>query len=212
MQNGLPYLDILIFGIIAVFLIFRLKNILGTKSGYEDTEFKKDDKKNDFSNIISLDTKTEKQDYDNLNKEIAIIHKIDKNFDEKGFLAGSETFFKMVLEGFVEGNLVKVNEFIKPSVLKNFNIAIKDRNKEKETLVINLKSINKTKILSSKKTKTTLQISVSFESIQIKALKDKEQNLIDGDLTKEILVKDIWIFERKIDYKSLNWTLIETKS
>ena len=45
MQNGLPYLDILIFAIIAVFLIFRLKNILGTKSGFEDTNYKKTTKK-----------------------------------------------------------------------------------------------------------------------------------------------------------------------
>ena len=36
MQNGFPYLDILIFGVIAIFLIFRLKNILGTKTGLED--------------------------------------------------------------------------------------------------------------------------------------------------------------------------------
>ena len=33
MQNSFPYLDILIFGVIAIFLIFRLKNILGTKTG-----------------------------------------------------------------------------------------------------------------------------------------------------------------------------------
>ena len=42
MQNGLPYLDILIFAIIAVFLIFRLKNILGTKSGFEDSNLQKE--------------------------------------------------------------------------------------------------------------------------------------------------------------------------
>ena len=42
MQNGLPYLDILIFAIIAIFLIYRLKNILGTKTGLEDSNFNKD--------------------------------------------------------------------------------------------------------------------------------------------------------------------------
>ena len=40
MQNGLPYLDILIFAIIAIFLVFRLKNILGTKSELDETKIK----------------------------------------------------------------------------------------------------------------------------------------------------------------------------
>ena len=66
--------------------------------------------------------------------------------------------------------------------------------------------------MSSEISKTALRISVIFESFPIKALKDKDNNIIDGDLNKEILVKDIWVFERKINYSNLNWTLIETKS
>ena len=118
----------------------------------------------------------------------------------------------MVLDAFVEGNLDKVREFIKPSVLKNFNFVIKERNKESDILTINLKTISKTEIFSSEISKTVLRISVLFESFQIKALKDKDNKLIDGDLNKEILVKDIWVFERKINYSNPNWTLIETKS
>ena len=212
MQNGLPYLDILIFAIIAVFLIFRLKNILGTKTGFEDSSFNKNKTENNIAKVVSIDTKKTTQSNDKENKETLKIKEIDKTFDHIQFIEGSQIFFKMVLDAFVEGNLDKVKEFIKPSVLKNFNFAIKERKKESETLIINLKIINKTKIFSSEISKTVLRISVLFESFQIKALKDKDNNLIDGDLNKEILVKDIWVFERKINYSNPNWTLIETKS
>ena len=212
MQNGLPYLDILIFAIIAVFLIFRLKNILGTKTGFEDTNFKKDITEANLSHEISINTKNTTQKQNNLDKEIIKIKKTDKTFDNIQFIDGSKTFFKMVLEAFVKGNLDNVKEFIKPSVLKNFNLVIKERNKESETLIINLKAINKTEILSSEISKTALRINVIFESMQIKALKDKDNNLIDGDLNKEILVKDIWVFERKVTNLNPNWTLIETKN
>ena len=212
MQNGLPYLDILIFAIIAVFLIFRLKNILGTKTGFEDSNFNKNKTENNIANVVSIDTKKTTQSNDKENKETLKIKEIDKTYDHIQFIEGSQIFFKMVLDAFVEGNLDKVKEFIKPSVLKNFNFAIKERNKESETLIINLKTINKTEIFSSEISKTVLRISVLFESFQIKALKDKDNNLIDGDLNKEILVKDIWVFERKINYSNPNWTLIETKS
>ena len=212
MQNGLPYLDILIFAIIAVFLIFRLKNILGTKTGFEDSNFNKNKTENNIADVVSIDTKKTTQSNDKENKETLKIKEIDKTYDHIQFIDGSQIFFKMVLDAFVEGNLDKVKEFIKPSVLKNFNSVIKERNKESETLIINLKSINKTEIFSSEINKTVLRISVLFESFQIKALKDKDNNLIDGDLNKEILVKDIWVFERKINYSNPNWTLIETKS
>ena len=212
MQNGLPYLDILIFAIIAVFLIFRLKNILGTKTDFEDSSFNKNKTENNIAKVVSIDTKKTTQNNDKENKETLKIKEIDKTFDHIQFIEGSQIFFKMILDAFVEGNLDKVKEFIKPSVLKNFNSVIKERNKESETLIINLKSINKTEIFSSEINKTVLRISVLFESFQIKALKDKDNNLIDGDLNKEILVKDIWVFERKINYSNPNWTLIETKS
>ena len=55
MQSGLPYLDILIFGVIAVFLILRLKNILGSKTGYDSSNIELG--KNHFAplwNTVSL--------------------------------------------------------------------------------------------------------------------------------------------------------------
>ena len=56
------------------------------------------------------------------------------------------------------------------------------------------------------------EISVIFESLQVRALVDKDGKIIDGDREKEILVTDEWIFERKTNENNPNWTLIETKS
>jgi len=209
MQNGLPYLDILIFAIIAIFLVFRLKNILGTKAELDETKVKKDNDTNNSSNVISIDKKQTKDEYD---KEVIKIQQIDKSFNKQEFLSGSEVFFKMVLDSFVLGNLDKVKDFIKPSILKNFNLVINERKKEKETLIIDIKSINKIELISATVSKANIKINVLFETFQIKALKDKTENIIDGDINEEILVKDIWVFERKIDDINPNYTLIETKS
>ena len=208
MQNGFPYLDILIFGVIAIFLIFRLKNILGTKTDFEDNGLKEKKQPKQFSNVVSL--KTNKNN--SVNEEIDKIVKVDSNFDTVDFLDGSKTFFEMVLKSFVSGNLDNVKDFIKPSVLKSFKGAIDDRNKENETLIIDLISVEKNKIVSSVITKSSIKINVVFETLQITALMDKNEKIIDGDTDKEILVKDEWIFEKKIKDQNPNWTLIETKS
>ena len=207
MQNGFPYLDILIFGVIAIFLIFRLKNILGTKTDFEDNGLKEKKQPKQYSNIVSL--KTNKN---NSNEEIDKITKVDSDFDVVNFLDGSKTFFEMVLKSFVSGNLDNVKDFIKPSVLKSFKGAIDDRNKENETFIIDLISVEKNKIVSSVITKSSIKINVDFETLQITALMDKNDKIIDGDTDKEILVKDEWIFEKKIKDQNPNWTLIETKS
>ena len=118
----------------------------------------------------------------------------------------------MVLEGFVSCNLDNIKNYIKPSVLNSFKKDIEERNKEKETLIIDLKSIEKNEIISINLTKTIIRISVVFESLQIRALLDKNGKIIDGDTNKEFLVKDEWTFEKKMASDNLDWTLIETKS
>ena len=207
MQNGFPYLDILIFGVIAIFLIFRLKNILGTKTGFEETNIsKKQD--NQFTNLVSLEAK--KNDLEN--KELNKILAVDPKFNISDFLNGSKNFFEMVLNSFVSGNLNNIKDFTKPSVLKSFKAAIDDRNKENETLIIDLKSIKENKIIKSTVTKSSIKINVKYVSSQIRVLMDKHEQIIDGDDKKEIIVKDEWVFERKIEDQNPNWTLIETKS
>ena len=99
-----------------------------------------------------------------ISNDLDKIKEIDQTFNADEFLSGSRTFFKMVLESFTNDNLEKVQNFIKPSVLESFKNAIDDRNKEEETLIIDLKSIDKNEILSHKITKTLIKINVIFES------------------------------------------------
>jgi predicted lipid-binding transport protein (Tim44 family) len=208
MQTSFPYFDIVIFGVIAVFLILRLKNILGTKTDIEDPNINKEQSGKKFSNVFPLKTNIN----DDSSNEVQKILKVDPQFNVDDFLSGSEMFFKMVLESFVNGNIDNIEEYTKPSVLKSFKNAINDRIKENEIEIIELNSIKKHEILSANITKTSIKIRVLFETLQIRALMDKDKKIIDGDKDNEILVKDEWVFERKINTNNNNWVLIETKS
>ena len=208
MQTSFPYFDIIIFGVIAVFLILRLKNILGTKTDIEDPNINKEQSGKKFSNVFPLKTNINNDP----SNEVQKIIKVDPQFNVADFLSGSEMFFKMVLESFVNGNIDNIEEYTKPSVLKSFKDAINDRIKENEIEIIELNSIKKHEILSVNVTKTSIKIKVLFETFQIRALMDKDKKIIDGDKDNEILVKDEWVFERKINTNNNNWVLIETKS
>ena len=207
MQSSFPYFDILIFGVIAVFLILRLRNILGTKTDTNDQGINKKETSKNFSNIVPFKEKKE-----GVLKDIEKILKVDPQFQVDDFLTGSKTFFKMLLESFANGNVENIAPYLKPSVLKSFKSAINERIKEKETEIIELNSIKKNEIRSVSITKTSIKISVFFESLQVRALMNKDSKVIDGDKDNEILVKDEWVFERKINSDNPNWVLVETKS
>ena len=208
MQLSLPFIDIIIFAIIAIFLVYRLKNILGQNSESNDQNNKIDIEKKNFTNVVKLgNTKLNTNEIRTNNDSIL---EIEPTFDEREFLKGAQNFFEMVINCFVKGNLKEIVNYIDVKLIKNFQSVIDERLAENESLKIEIIKMNSIQIKNFKKLKNFLRISVLFETEQVKVLKDKKGNIIDGDQNKSILVKDLWTFEKEIQSKDLNWKLVET--
>ena len=208
MQLSLPFIDIIIFAIIAIFLVYRLKNILGQNSDGNEQNNKINIGEKDFTNVVKLGNKQTGINPSKINKDS--IYKNDPTFSEKEFLKGAQNFFEMVIDCFVKGDLKNIGTYIDHKLMKNFQLVIDERLQEQETLKINIIKMNSIQIKDVKKLQNFLRISVLFESEQIKVLKDKKGKIIDGDQKNSILVKDLWTFEKKIQSKDLNWILVET--
>ena len=208
MQLSLPFIDIIIFAIIAIFLVYRLKSILGQNSDGNEQNNKIDIGKKDFTNVVKLGNRQSDANDKKTNKDSIISE--DPTFNEKEFLKGAKNFFEMVIDCFVKGDLKNIEMYIDNKLIKNFQLVIDERLQEEETLDINIIKMISIRIEDVKKLKNFLRVSVLFESEQIKFLKDKKGKIIDGDQKKSILVKDLWTFEKKIQSKDLNWILVET--
>ena len=208
MQLSLPFIDIIIFAIIAVFLVYRLKSILGQNSEGNENNNKIDIGEKDFSNVVKLGDKSSNLENTKASKDQ--IYKDDPSFKEKEFLEGAQNFFEMVIDSFVKGELKNIANYIDDKLIKSFQLVIDERLQEGESLKINIMKMNSIQIKDVKKLNNFLRISVLFESEQIKFLKDKKGKIIDGDQEKSILVKDLWTFEKQIESKDLNWILVET--
>ena len=206
MQFSLPFLDIIIFAIIAIFLVYRLKNILGQNSEGNEQNNQIDIGKKEFSNVVKLGH----LDSDKTKVGKSSISKIDPTFNEEEFLNGSQNFFYMVINSFVKGNLKDIVNYIDNKLIKSFQMVIDERLKEGESLKIEILKTKSIKIQDVKELKNFLRLSVLFETEQIKVLQDKKGKVIDGDPKKSILVKDLWTFEKEIKSKDMNWKLVET--
>ena len=91
MQQSLPFIDIIIFAIIAIFLVYRLKSILGQNSDGNEQNNKIDVGEKDFGNVVKLGKKQTDRYGTRLQKDI--IYKDDPTFNEKDFLKGAQNFF-----------------------------------------------------------------------------------------------------------------------
>ena len=208
MQLSLPFIDIIIFAIIAIFLVYRLKSILGQNSDVNEQNNKIDIGKKDFTNVVKLGNK--KSDVNETKIKKDALYSEDPTFNEKEFLKGAQNFFEIVIDCFVKGDLKNIKMYIDDKLIKNFQLVIDERLQEEESLKINIVKMISIQIKDVKKLNNFLRVSVLFESEQIKVLKDKKGKIIDGDQKKSILVKDLWTFEKKIQSRDLNWILVET--
>ena len=209
MQLSLPFLDIIIFAIIAIFLVYRLKSILGQNSEGNEQNNKVDIGEKNFTNVVKIGKKQLDVKKENTNKDLA--YSVDPTFNEKEFLKGAQNFFNMVIDCFVEGNLDNVKSYIDQRLYKNFQTVIDERLEDEESLKIDIIKMKLIEIKNVSKFKNKIRISVLFETDQIKVLKDKKGKIIDGDQKNSILVRDIWTFEREIKTEDLNWKLVETR-
>lgn len=225
------YLDILILAMLAAFIIFRLRSVLGRRTGNErppsdafsrsmESDKKSSDKKSrDRDNVVPLPERDEaakekpaKEPTTPLEKGIAAIQAADPSFDEAGFLDGAKGAFEMIVTSFAMGDLGKVKGFLAKDVYENFADAVEERLKAKETLETTVVGFKSATMMEAQLADRTAQVTVKFVSEQINATRDRNGAVVDGDPEKPIDVTDIWTFARDTRSRDPNWALVETSS
>ena len=207
MNSFFPFLDIIILGLLALFLGFRLKNLLGDRSGYgEDVNNLEtyNEKKPDNNNVINLNKKKIS------GEGLEVLKKGDPNFTEEEFIIGAKQAFKIIIEAFVDSDVEKLKPLIDYELLKSFTKSISEREARQEKQFVDIISINKLDIINISLIDNVASISIKIESEQIKYTIDKNDKIIDGNKEVSEIIKDKWVLERDTSSNNPNWKLVET--
>ena len=216
----MPFVDILIFAIIAIFLGIRLKNILGTRDGYEQTpeELHRTKAKTDDGQQTALSDKQAAKVVP-LHPEaltgsgVQAIKKADPSFQEDQFLQGAASAFAMVLNAFAEGDLSQLRRLLGYDLFNEFSESIRQRNADNESLSLEILSLDEVALISGELVDGIASVSVKFISQQSKKVFDGAGNeIIDDEGDDAQSVTDIWVFERDTQIDDPNWKLVETAS
>ena len=196
MSNSFGYLDIILLGMIAGFIILRLRSILGRKTGHESKVYPSF-AENKF-NIPNNEIKPFKQNLDTLEGK-----------DKKEFLRGAEIAYESILTSFSTGDLIKLKSLLSANMFSNFSEAIKSRNKEGIKSEFTFIGVKESSVEKYEKIKDNLFATVKFVAEVISVKKDKDNKIIEGNPDKIKFVTDSWKFTRNIKQKDLNWYLSE---
>ena len=195
MSNSFGYIDIILLGMIAGFIILRLRSILGRKTGHESKSYPSFAEKK-FS-VPKNDVKSVIHNHDTLEGK-----------NKKEFLKGAEIAYETILTSFANGDLKKLKSLLTAKMNINFSDAINARNKEKIISKFTFIGIQNSSVEEYKKDKNDLSATVNFTA-EVISVKMKDDKIIEGSPDKIKFVKDTWIFTRNINNKSPNWYLAE---
>ncbi len=222
MGNSFNLVEIILFAMLAAFLVYRLRSVLGKRTGNENRRPNifspgDNDADQDADNVIPLpDTRqaepTAVTPDTPLAAGLAQIKIADRSFDDTGFMKGAQAAFEMVIKAFSTGDGKTLNMLLSDDVYQDFANAIRQRELANQTLETTVVSIESTDLLEAEMQDSIAMVTIKFVSEQIKATLDENDEVVDGDQSLVITVTDIWTFARDTRSDNPNWKLVATRS
>ena len=227
-----------IFALLALFVLFKLRSVLGARTGTERPPFdpfnrpKPDESKiappAPAGNVINLpgaalpaaaaekpaaasnswDAFAEKQAWPGLTD----ISGADGSFSAPGFLNGAKSAYETIVCAFAGGDLKILAPLLATDVYDGFQGAISARESRGEKIETTFVSIEKAVITDAQLRGSAAQVTVRFLSKLITATRDREKKIIDGNPEKVADITDVWTFARDAKSRDPNWKLIATET
>ncbi len=234
MNEGFQFFDIILFAMVAAFLVLRLRSVLGRRTGHQprppDNMTQRRMDSDSEGNVIELPDRSgadrtgvedadedaaedvEIAGLDPLAAGLKRIRAADPSFDAGDFAAGARSALELIVHAFATGDTGTLRSLLNDEVYENFQQAITSRLQAAETLETTVIGIKTAEILEASMSGRNAIVAVKFVSEQVNVIRDAEGGVIDGDPNHVADVTDIWTFSRNTRSQDPNWKLIETRS
>ena len=215
------YFDIILFAMVAGFLILRLRSVLGRRTGQERR------RNNPFlrqpeatgDKVVPLGPRvavpppsTTAPPGDTVAAGLAAIHNADPEFDPAYFVEGARKAFEMIVAAFAAGEKAKLRPLLSDEVYRPFSAAIDEREASKETLETRILGIKQLDIVEAQLAGRWARVTLKIVSDQINVIRAHDGSIVDGDPDHPIEKTDFWTFARDTRSTDPNWALVATDS
>ncbi|MBM7067241.1 Tim44/TimA family putative adaptor protein [Actibacterium sp. 188UL27-1] len=215
-------IQLLVLAGIAIFLILRLRSVLGTREGFEkppSTVSRSVDAsvnaRRDFEVIeggVDRDITDHVEDGSDSAKALAAMKLTDPSFVVSDFLHGARGAYEMILMAFESGELDDIKPFLGEDVFQTFVDVVaarEDQGLKVEANFVGIREIGLHDATFDRDTNTG-EVSVKFVGELTSVVRDSEGEIIEGDPNEIKRQRDIWTFARQMTGDDPNWVLVAT--
>ena len=199
MSSQFGFIDIILLAMFAGFIILRLRNILGRRTGHQGKPINRY-----FPKGVEVLKDIE-------NNEAIKTGNVDEN-TKKNFLKGADIAYEQIVTSFAQGDKKSLKRLLGKELFEDFSNVIDERQKKQlkyETTFIGVKS---SKIMEFKKIENIYKVTVNFVSEIITCVKDKNDKIIEGNPDTIKTVNDVWKFSKNMWSQDPTWYLVETSN
>jgi predicted lipid-binding transport protein (Tim44 family) len=218
MDGGFP-IDLILFGMIAAFLVLRLRSILGRRTGFERPPAPYQAPVSPASPVIEgrsepvspPPARVLPDPNSPVGETLASMRASDPSFDPAAFLNGAENAFRMIVDAFARGDRATLRPLLSDATYASFDSAITAREAAGQTQVSEMRGIQSATIEQAELNATLAKLTVRFVSDQISLTNDAKGNPVAGtDAVTELV--DLWSFERDLMARDPAWRLVAASS
>jgi len=215
------YFDIILFAMVAGFLVLRLRRVLGRRTGNErrrDLFPRRVAPTSDNVATLVEPNKRVARPADDLPPGDVVaeglnrIRRADPSFDPSHFIEGARTAFEMVVAAFAKGDKAELRPLLSDEVFQRFAMAIDERVAARETLETHIENLDSVDVVEAGLAGRTAQVTLKLVSHQINVTRAMDGSIVDGAPGQPIEKTDFWTFERDTRSADPNWVLIATSS
>lgn len=214
-----PILQLLVLAGIAVFLILRLKSVLGTREGFEKPPVTADpvtrDRRRDFEVIEGgpdRDITDHVPEGSPAADALARMKGADPSFGVADFLSGARGAYEMILMGFERGDLAEIKPFLAEDVYETFAEVVEAREAQGLTIEAEFVGVRELTLQDAQYNEDTAlaEITVRYVGELTSVVRDRSGEVIEGSPTQVKRQKDVWTYARDMSSDDPNWQLVAT--
>jgi predicted lipid-binding transport protein (Tim44 family) len=220
-MGDFQYFDIILFAMIAGFLVLRLRSVLGRRTGNErrregyirapapvSEKVGTGSEAGKVAAVVPLAAKP----VDAVALGLDRIRRADPGFDPEHFVAGARAAFEIVVGAFASGDKATLRPLLSEEVFRPFVATIDERAAAAETLETRIVRLDSLDITAAELVRQIARITVRFVSEQINVTRATDGSIVDGDPEHPVEKTDFWTFARDIRSTDPNWVLAATSS
>ncbi|NDR57545.1 Tim44/TimA family putative adaptor protein [Aliiruegeria sabulilitoris] len=215
-------IQLLVLAGIAIFLILRLRSVLGTREGFEKPPLSVNESKADRSagrpefevieGGVDHDITNHAEEGSPTAEALAQMKRAEPSFNVGEFLHGARGAYEMILMAFEHGDIEQVSRFLSPDVHDAFNQVLEDRASQGLTIKANFIGVRELSLLSAEfdQTTDTGEITVRFVGELTSVVRNAEGDVLEGSENEIKRQRDVWTFARRMGAGDPNWQLVAT--